>query len=433
MRGITQGARGITLGAFVPVKKTKSCPDQNVLDLIKIQTENISLHDEIDKLRGIIADRDSAILALEISLNEAKSLIPKSENKPLFSAAVQSSPIPNSTTGGFRPQTPNSPKVQSIPRSLLAPLSDKPKMQVLSAGLPKSSTTARPQVEGPQVPGPQIARRPAGRPPAGRPLMSRPPVGRPPAGRSPATRPPAGRPPVPRPPVLTPTANRPPVTRPLPRPPVAAPQRNPKPQGNSIPSEPLGPKKVRIYHDSNLRWSSPSQIKDTFKGLSLGNSDNFNIELSYTPTLEQLVTAVERDDNTNATIVISTMTNNAKDHQSVSKCELKLKRVVGVLTQQTQAKNIIFLESPPSFRCDIFPYNNMAYNLCKSSGLMFSFNLLSYVHIKPDGLHIKRAFKHLMVKSVAAALAGREPFSIFGLTLPRRHPLPRNIPLPLSF
>ena len=48
MRGITQGARGITLGAFVPVKKTKSCPDQNVLDLIKIQTENISLHEEIE-------------------------------------------------------------------------------------------------------------------------------------------------------------------------------------------------------------------------------------------------------------------------------------------------------------------------------------------------------------------------------------------------
>ena len=195
----------------------------------------------------------------------------------------------------------------------------------------------------------------------------------------------------------------------------------------------MGPKTVRIYHDSNLRWSSPSQIKDTFKGLNLGNPDKFNIELSYTPTLEQLVTAVERDDNTNATIVISTLTNNAKDHQSVSKCELKLKRAVGILTQQTQPKNIIFLESPPSFRCDIFPYNKMAYNLCKSSGLTFSFNLLSYVHIKPDGLHIKRAFKHLMVKSVAAALAGREPFSIFGLALPDRHPLPRNIPLPLSF
>ena len=412
----------------MPVKKTKSCPDKNSLDFFKMQTENISLHDEIDKLRGIIADRDSAILALEISLNEAKKLIPKSENKPLFSAAVQSSPLPNSTMGGARPKPPHSPKVQSKPRSFLAPLSDKPKMQVLGAGLPKSSTTARPQVEGsqvsrpnfrPQVPGPQIARPPADRPP----------VGRPPVGRPPAARPLAGRSSLPRPPVPRPLVSRPPVAAPR----AVGPQSIPKPQGNSVPTNALGPKKVRIYHDSNLRWSSPSQIKDTFKSLNLGNPDNFIVELSYTPTLEQLVTAVERDNNTNATVVISTMTNNAKDHQSVSKCELKLKKAVGVLTQQTLPKNIIFLESPPSFKCDIFPYNNMAYNLCKSSGLTFSFNLLSYIHIKPDGLHIKRAFKHLMVKSVAAALAGREPFSIFGLTLPRRHPLPRNIPLPLSF
>ena len=40
----------------MPVKKPKSCPDQNSLDFFKMQTENISLHDEIDRLRGIIAD-----------------------------------------------------------------------------------------------------------------------------------------------------------------------------------------------------------------------------------------------------------------------------------------------------------------------------------------------------------------------------------------
>ena len=249
MRGITQGARGITLGAFVPVKKTKSCPDQNVLDLIKIQTENISLHDEIDKLRGIIADRDSAILALEISLNETKKLVPKPENKPLFSTAVQSSPLPNSTMGGFRPKTPHSPKVQKPPRSFLTPLSDKPKMQVLSAGLPKPSTSARPQVEGPQgsrpnfrpqMSGPQVARPAAGRPPTG------PPTG-PPASGPPASRPPLFRPPVvrPRPPTGKHPASGPPVTRPpvarppVARPPVAAPQlvgpqSSPKPQGGTV-------------------------------------------------------------------------------------------------------------------------------------------------------------------------------------------------------
>ena len=132
---------------------------------------------------------------------------------------------------------------------------------------------------------------------------------------------------------------------PVARPPVAAPQlvgpqSSPKPQGKTVPSDALGPKTVRIYHDSNLRSSSPSQIKDTFKGLHLGNPDNLNVELSYTPTLEQLATAVERDNNTNATVVISTMTNNAKDHQSVSKCEQKLKKVVDVLIQQTNVSNI---------------------------------------------------------------------------------------------
>ena len=221
----------------MPVKKTKSCPDQSSLDFFKMQTENISLHDEINKLRGIIADRDSVIIALEISLNETKKLVPKSENKPLFSTAVQSSPLP---------------KVQSTPRSLLAPMSDEPKMQVLSAGLPKS--TARPLAEGPQgarpqsrpqVPGPQLAK-----PPAGRPSADKPPVGKPPVGKPPIT-PPAGRP----------TAGRPPASRP----PVARPQNSPRPQGNTVPSGASGPKKVRIYHDSNLRWSSPSQIKNAFK------------------------------------------------------------------------------------------------------------------------------------------------------------------------
>ena len=184
-----------------------------------------------------------------------------------------------------------------------------------------------------------------------------------------------------------------------------------------------GPIKVRIYHDSNLRWSSPKQIQKVIRDLHLGSNGQFAVTMSYTPKLEHMLDALKNDDNENGVVIIATMTNNAKDHQSVAHTHSLLQKGIHSLSHQTARKNVIFLESPPSLQFDIFHYNKMAFHLCQSEGIQFASNLLARSHIKQDGLHILGPFKHLMVESVAAAIAGREPYSLLGLRQPMRHPM----------
>ena len=218
-----------------------------------------------------------------------------------------------------------------------------------------------------------------------------------------------------------------------PSPPLPPPQPSPLPEvdSNYISSSPLpcSPQKtqVRIYHDSNLKWSSPHKIMNYVKDLSLRYNDlspnNLEISMTYTPTLEDMHSALDRDDNTNAIVIISTLTNNVKVKQTVGKTRLLLQRAINSLKAQTASENIIFLESPPSLRFDIFYHNQMAFQLCKDSKVRFAYNLLARDHIKLDGLHILPKYKHLMVKSVAAAISKREPFSLLGRKIPRRFPI----------
>ena len=223
-----------------------------------------------------------------------------------------------------------------------------------------------------------------------------------------------------------------PRSSPLPPPPPPQPSPAlPRVDSNSVSSSPLprSPQKtqVRIYHDSNLKWSSPDKIMKNVKDLSLRcvdlNPNNLEISMTYTPRLEDMQSAIDKDDNTNGIVIISTLTNNVKDKQTVGKTSFLLQRSINSLKAQTSPENIIFLESPPSLRFDIFHHNQMAFQLCKHSRVRFAFNLLARSHIKPDGLHILPEFKHLMVKSVAAAIAKREPFSLLGCRIPRRHPI----------
>ena len=182
------------------------------------------------------------------------------------------------------------------------------------------------------------------------------------------------------------------------------------------------PQKVRIYHDSNLQWSSPAEIRKNISSLNIKDAQNVQISLCKTSKLEDMVRAVEHDDNRNTIVIISTMTNNAKNHESFSKCRSLLKKAFDILQRQTCMKNVIFLESPPSHKFEIFFYNKMAHALCKDTGATFALNLVVYPHIKSDGLHIKAPFKHLMTKSVAAAIVKKVPYFLFGLTIPRRYP-----------
>ena len=188
------------------------------------------------------------------------------------------------------------------------------------------------------------------------------------------------------------------------------------------PSAQPPPNKIRIYHDSNLKWSSPREIKKVIKNLNLGDADSYDIDLCFTPKLEDLLEAVQNDDNRRTKVIIATMTNNVKAHQPISKCQSLLQRAVNILKTQILGKNVIFLESPPSLNFDIFHYNKMAFQLCKKSGVVFSLNLLVRHHIKSDGLHIKAQCKHVMLESVAAAITGKEPYAMLGLIPSIRRP-----------
>lgn len=169
---------------------------------------------------------------------------------------------------------------------------------------------------------------------------------------------------------------------------------------------------VIIYHDSNLAWSQTSTIEQAVKNINTYRPhpiNNVRVTKCYTPRLEDTLRAIRSTDHTNSIVILSVMTNNANAYQSVSHSTSLLKNVVDYLKNETYAQNIIVLESPPSRRFNIFPFNKAMFDLCHSMGVFFARNLLKQNHLKTDGLHILNHYKHLMIKSVAAAIKKVDP------------------------
>ena len=181
---------------------------------------------------------------------------------------------------------------------------------------------------------------------------------------------------------------------------------------------------VQIYHDSNLAWSGPNAINDAIKRVFPKQSEekDFNVSMSLTPKLEDVLQAVTQTNHANSVVIIAVMTNNAKQCQPVERTHSILQRIVDSLKRQTSPENIIIIESPPSLQFDIYPYNRASYHLCCSSGVHFSLSQLETCHIKDDGLHIKNSYKHLMIKSVVAAIMKINPYIHFGLIPPVKRP-----------
>ena len=146
------------------------------------------------------------------------------------------------------------------------------------------------------------------------------------------------------------------------------------------------------------------------------------VEKFYTPRLEDVLPAVMQNNHSNAIVVIAVMTNNAKGKQPVLQSQSILSKVLNILKPQTPLENLIVLESPPSLNFDIFPYNYAMYQICKSSGICFAPNLLRPSDIKPDGLHILPRSKHLMVKSISAAIKKLDPHKYFRISPTYRKP-----------
>ena len=85
------------------------------------------------------------------------------------------------------------------------------------------------------------------------------------------------------------------------------------------------------------------------------------------------------------------------------------------------AKNIVILEAPPLLsnpNSDIYPYNNSSYLVSQQLGSRFAKTLIGEFHIFRDGFHIQRSARHLLIKSVAAAIANVDPHNHFNLPPP---------------
>ena len=181
---------------------------------------------------------------------------------------------------------------------------------------------------------------------------------------------------------------------------------------------------VRIYHDSNLAWSGPDAIKDTLKRVFPKQSKDqaYEVIMCFTPKLENVLQAVTQTDLENSVVIIAVMTNNAKERQPVQHTHSLLQKILDNLKRQTSSEKIIILESPPSLQFDVYPYNRASYQLCRSSGVYFALCQLERCHIKDDGLHIRDPYKHLMIKSVAAAIMKVNPYVHFELFPSVRRP-----------
>ena len=91
-----------------------------------------------------------------------------------------------------------------------------------------------------------------------------------------------------------------------------------------------------------------------------------------------------------------------------------LRKIIQKLKTETDSENICVTESVPSTKFDIQPYNRMSQQLCKQENIGFAPTLVSASQIwRGDGIHIHENFRHLLVKTSAAAILGVEPHRLY--------------------
>ena len=125
---------------------------------------------------------------------------------------------------------------------------------------------------------------------------------------------------------------------------------------------------------------------------------------------------------TNAIVVIGIMTNEAKFSKPIRNTHSRLSRIITKLKTQTHPDNIVILEAVPSLPFNIFAYNNASWVLCRKMGVRFARTLVGEHHLWRDGVHVRHNCRHLLEKSVAAAIANVDPGRLFRLERPPHGP-----------
>ena len=95
-----------------------------------------------------------------------------------------------------------------------------------------------------------------------------------------------------------------------------------------------------------------------------------------------------------------------------------MKKIIDYLKTQTHPSNIVVMETPPSTKYPMDNFNKASYTLCKNEGICFAPTLVDEQHLWTDEYHIHDGYRHLLVKSIAAAILDMDPFGAYGR---RRH------------
>ena len=203
------------------------------------------------------------------------------------------------------------------------------------------------------------------------------------------------------------------------------------------PQRPLLPPiiNVHFYHDSNNKSTTQQEIQTAIDNIHEKTNtprQTYNIILHKTFTLQRTLNDIRKRNLSNSIVIIDTTTNNAKydieDQSPPHKTHETLRNIILTLQHKHNIinKNIIVLETIPSLKFDIHPYNLAAAAMCKQLGVHFCSNLVgeSHLFIK-DGIHVLHQHRPLLVSSVAAAVVGVDPHRIYQL---QRPPLGPNGP-----
>ena len=149
---------------------------------------------------------------------------------------------------------------------------------------------------------------------------------------------------------------------------------------------------------------------------------NFYTTYHLRRTYEQMLTV----DHTNAIVVINVGVNNVRwgkrtqwTHHGIEDRHGQthhgyMKKIVDLLKEQTHSSNIIILQSAPSTKYSMENYNKASQDLSQREEIIFAPTLVNEQHLWNDGYHIHDTHRHLLVKSVAAAIVGMNPFKAFG-------------------
>ena len=110
-------------------------------------------------------------------------------------------------------------------------------------------------------------------------------------------------------------------------------------------------------------------------------------------------------DHTDAIVIISVLTNNARRHHSLRYVHDLQEQIIWMLKTETSATNITFVECPPSTAFESSSYNKETFEVCTTEKIGFHHQtLVKKSHLATDGYHIMRGYQHLITKTIAAAI-----------------------------